>query len=139
MKGRALAIDYGGKRTGLAVSDELRILASPLPAVISTGLAETVAAVVAAVRERNVRTVVVGMPFLLSGMEGAQCARVRLFVSALRAKLPPEIEILEIDERFSTSEAEQLLRPTGKKRKHLKPHLDSTAAVVLLRDYLTRN
>ncbi len=137
MKGRALAVDYGAKRTGLALSDEMRIVATPLEAVVSTSLADTVAGVVAVVTEKKVTTIVLGMPFLRSGLEGSQCAKVRLFLSALKEKLPAGVEIVERDERFTTHEAEALLRPTGKKRKQLKSHIDSTAAVVLLRDFLS--
>ncbi len=136
MRGRVLAIDYGGKRTGLALSDEMRIVATPLEPVVSPSLDETVAGVLAVVTAQRVTTLVVGMPYLRSGLEGSQCAKVRLFVSALRQKLPAGFEIVERDERFTTHEAERLLRPTGKRRKQLKAHLDSTAAVVLLRDFL---
>ncbi len=136
MKGRVLAVDYGAKRTGLALSDEMRIVATPLEPVISASLAETVAGVMAVVEGQKVATIVIGMPFLRSGLEGSQCAKVRLFLSALKEKLPTGCEIVERDERFTTHEAERLLRPTGKKRKQLKAHIDSTAAVVLLRDYL---
>ncbi|RMH02789.1 MAG: Holliday junction resolvase RuvX [Planctomycetota bacterium] len=136
MKGRVLAVDYGGRRTGLAVSDPLRIVASPLPPIDSRSLEETVAAVAAVVREREVRVVVVGMPYLPSGLEGEQCARVRLFLSSLREALPEGVAVESLDERFTTREAERLLRPTGRRRRELKEHIDSTAAVVLLRDYL---
>ncbi|MBC8328959.1 MAG: Holliday junction resolvase RuvX [Planctomycetes bacterium] len=136
MKGRALAVDYGAKRTGLAISDEMRIVATPLEAVVSTSLEETVAGVVAVVASMRVTTLVLGMPFLRSGLEGSQCANVRLFLSALRQKLPAGVEGVERDGRFTTHEAELRLRPTGKRRKQLKSHIDSTAAVVLLRDYL---
>ena len=136
MRGRILAVDYGQKRTGLAVSDALGITATPLASVISESLQETVEQVVATALEKEVRAVLVGMPYLRSGEEGAQCARVRLFLLELRSRLPSDIELFERDERFTTAEADRLLRQTGKKRKDYKKHLDATAAVVLLRDYL---
>jgi putative transcription antitermination factor YqgF len=76
------------------------------------------------------------MPFLPDGREGAQVARVRLFISALETKLPEGTEIEEIDERHSTKEAEAMWRQAGYSKKKAKSYLDSTAAVVLLREYL---
>ncbi len=135
-RGRVLAVDYGMKRTGLAISDAARIVATPLPAVVSEDLAATVAAIVAIAREQEVAAIVVGMPYLVSGLEGAQCARVRLFLSALKEELPPGVALHDQDERFTTREAEELLRPTGKRKRQLKSRLDSTAAVVILREFL---
>jgi len=133
---RILAVDYGGKRTGLAVSDALGIAAHPLPAVVSEDLGETVAGVVAAAVEKEVDLVLIGMPYLPSGLEGAQAARVRLFLGELRRKLPPGTKIEERDERYTTKMAEGLFREVGVRRRRAKPFLDSTAAVVLLREYL---
>jgi len=136
MASRILAVDYGGKRTGLAVSDALGIAAHPLPAVVSEDLQETVAGVVAAAVEKEVDLVLLGMPFLPSGLEGAQAARVRLFLGELRRSLPPGTKIVERDERYTTKMAEGLFREVGVKRRKAKPFLDSTAAVVILREYL---
>lgn len=136
MIGRVLAIDYGAKRTGMAVSDALGIAAHPLPAVVTEDLDETVARIVEVAREKEVQRVLLGMPYLPSGLEGAQVDRVRLFQGSLREKLPAEVEILTRDERFTTAEAEKLLRQGGLDRKRAKPYVDSTAAVVLLRQYL---
>jgi putative Holliday junction resolvase len=139
MAGRVLAIDYGGKRTGLAVSDELGITAQPLPAIVSESLDETVDGIVAHVVERRVPVVLVGMPYLPDGREGAQVDRVKLFISALRKKLPEGTRIDEIDERHTTKEAEAMWRQAGYSKKKAKDFLDSTAAVVLLREYLHLN
>ncbi|KAA3604997.1 MAG: Holliday junction resolvase RuvX [Planctomycetota bacterium] len=136
LRGRILAIDYGAKRTGLAVSDPLGIAAHPLPTVVSESLEETVNAIAEVVRAREVKLVLLGMPYLRSGLEGAQVDRVRLFKTALRQKLPEGMEILERDERFTTAEAESLWRKTGIPRKKAKAAFDSTAAVIILREYL---
>lgn len=139
MSKRVLAIDYGGKRTGLAVSDEMGITAQPLPAVVSEDLDETVDHIARLVRERRVPVVLVGMPYLPDGREGAQVDRVRLFLSALRPKLPEGTRIEEIDERHTTKEAEAMWRQAGFSKKKAKAWLDSTAAVVILREYLHLN
>ena len=135
-RGRVLAVDYGAKRTGLALSDPLGIVASPLPAVLSEDLEETVEAIVALAREREVRTVVVGMPYLPDGREGAQVQVVRLFLGALRPALPEGVELLEMDERHTTAEARSLLREGGVDRRRARERVDSVAAVVLLREFL---
>lgn len=136
MAGRVLAVDYGGKRTGLAVSDFMGITAQPLPAIISESLEETIRGIVTIVEERQIPIVLVGMPFLPDGREGAQVARVRLFISALLPKLPEGTKIEEIDERHTTKEAEAMWRQAGYSKKKAKAFLDSTAAIVILRDYL---
>ena len=138
MKGRVLAIDYGGKRTGLAVCDEMRIVAQPLPAIISTQLQETVKEIAEVVKGRNVKVILCGIPFLPDGTEGAQVANVRFFLGELRKCLGPDILFEEIDERHTTKEAEGMWRQVGYSKKAAKEFLDSTAAVVILREYLAQ-
>lgn len=134
--GRVLAVDYGAKRTGLAISDAAGIAAHPLPAVESEDLDATVAAIAKLAEEREAASVLVGMPYLPSGLEGAQVDRVRLFVAALRARLPASVPIRERDERFTTHAAERMWREAGVSARKARGFLDSTAAVLLLRDYL---
>lgn len=139
MIGRTLAVDYGLKRTGLAVCDALGIAAHPLEAIVSPSLDETVAAIVALVVEREVKRVVVGMPYLPDGREGEQVKNVFVFLDALRAKLPEGVELSHQDERHTTKEARVLLRETGLKGKKAKAKLDSVAATVILRQYLAEH
>jgi len=134
--GRVLAVDYGQKRTGLAVSDPLGIIATPLPAIVSEDLEVTVRHIAEETRAREVRTVVVGMPYLPDGREGSAVQIVRLFLGALRPALPAQVALLERDERHTTHEANALLREGGYNRKQAKNHVDSVAAVVILREYL---
>lgn len=136
MIGRTLAVDYGGKRTGLAVCDPLGIAAHPLSAVVTTDLDETVDAVVRQVRERDVVRLLVGMPFLPDGREGEQAQHVRVFLDALRRRLPERTEVLERDERHTTKEAKTLLREAGLDPRKHKDKIDSLAAVVILREWL---
>ncbi|MCP4093099.1 MAG: Holliday junction resolvase RuvX [Planctomycetes bacterium] len=124
------------KRTGLAVCDALGIAAHPLEAIVSPSLAETVGAIVDLVKEREVKRVVVGMPYLPDGREGEQVKNVFVFLDALRAKLPEGVELMHQDERHTTKEARVLLRETGLKGKKAKAKLDSVAATVILRQYL---
>ena len=138
MIGRILAIDYGGKRTGLAISDALGITAQPMKAVVSPSLEVTVEAIAIFARDRDVKTVVIGMPFLPDGSEGEQGDRVRHFMSSLRAKLAEGVKVVELDERHTTKEAEAMWREAGYSKKKAKEFIDSTVAVILLREYLHR-
>ena len=136
MIGRALAIDYGGKRTGLAISDALGITAQPMKAVVSPSLEVTVEAIAIFAREREVKTIVLGMPYLPDGSEGEQVDRVRHFKTSVKAKLAEGGEIVEWDERHTTKEAEAMWREAGYSKKKAKEFIDSTVAVILLREYL---
>lgn len=136
MIGRTLAVDYGLKRTGLAVCDPLGIAAHPLSAVVSTDLDETVAGILAEVGERMVERVLVGIPYLPDGREGEQAQSVRVFLDALRRRLPERVELLERDERHTTKEAKSLLREAGLDPRKHKDKIDSLAAVVILREWL---
>jgi len=134
--GRTLAVDYGMKRTGLAVCDALGIAAHPLEAVVSLCLDVTVDAIVSLIIERQVQRVVVGMPYLPDGREGEQVKKVFVFLDALRAKLPEGVALTHQDERHTTKEARVLLRETGLRGKKVKAKLDSIAATVILRQFL---
>ncbi|MDA0666978.1 MAG: Holliday junction resolvase RuvX [Planctomycetota bacterium] len=139
MIGRTLAVDYGLKRTGLAVCDALGIAAHPLEAVASYSLNETVQAIVDLVVKREVQRVIVGMPYMPDGREGEQAKSVYVFLDALRLKLPERVELGHQDERHTTKEAKQLLKGSGLRGKKHKEKLDSVAAVVILREFLENN
>jgi putative Holliday junction resolvase len=82
--------------------------------------------------------VVIGIPFELSGREGPRAKRVRVFLDALRAALPPEVPIHEEDERFSTVTAERVLIDADVSRKRRKEVIDKQAAAVILQGWLDR-
>lgn len=139
MIGRTLAIDYGLKRTGLASCDPMGITAQPLPAIVSSSLNDTVVAVLAHVKERQIVRLLIGMPYMPNGREGEQAQNVHLFIDACRKALPEGFDIQHQDERHTTKEAHMLLRETGLKGKKKKAVLDSTAAVIILREFLATN
>jgi len=130
---RVLGIDHGTVRVGLAISDELGVLARPL---------ETVAAEVAVrrigevVKELGVAVVVVGWPLRMDGSEGAATERVGKFIDRLRRALPAGVEVRTCDETLSTVTAAERLRAAGKKSKHQRPVIDHAAAAVILQEYL---
>ena len=134
--GRILAIDYGKKRTGLAISDKLGIIANPLSPISTSSPKLLIDEIASIIEERNVKTIVCGIPYLPNGEEGEQVVEVRSFLSALQTKVKRKINFAEIDERHTTKEAENMWRQVGFNKAKAKNQLDSTAAVIILREFL---
>jgi putative Holliday junction resolvase len=124
---RALALDYGAARTGVAVSDATGTLARPLCVVDRAGSEAGIARVAALVAEHGVEVVVVGLPLTLRGEHGAQARETEIFVEALRGRLDVPVETE--DERFTTTLAQQ----TGGRAPE-----DALAAAHLLQGWLER-
>src|SRR5574341_1953791 len=90
--GRLLALDYGSRRIGLAVSDPLGITAQPLPALMREGDEKDIEAIAAVADEKEASAVVIGLPLLPDGNEGTQAVRVRKFVAKLRERIDLPVE-----------------------------------------------
>lgn len=129
-KGRLLALDVGTKRIGVAVSDELRMIAQP-HSTLNRGKT-AVPRIVALLSELGVRKVIVGLPLRLDGGEGEQAADARRFAAKL-AEQTPGIDIVLWDERLTTVEAGERMQSGGRKQKH---DIDAVAAAVILESYL---
>ncbi|MBX3729114.1 MAG: Holliday junction resolvase RuvX [Candidatus Sumerlaeia bacterium] len=128
--GALLALDVGDRRIGVAVS-ESGVIAKPLGAVERTGRKATLDALEALVRQYDVRRAVVGLPLLEGGVAGEQAEKTRAFVRSLQRRLPG-LEVVEWDERHTSSEAREILGPG-----RLEPgRIDSVAAAVILQEYL---
>ncbi|MGN0829444.1 MAG: Holliday junction resolvase RuvX [Akkermansia sp.] len=130
MQHPALAIDYGEARIGIAASDPCGILAHPVES-IDRAKTEPIARIGELVRQRGIRTLVVGLPLRLDGSEGSACAKVRRFAAALRAALP-ELPLEFQDEFLSTATAQEKLHAVGKKSRQFRPIIDQAAAVEIL-------
>jgi len=134
---KALGIDYGDARIGVAISDDLGMMAHPVETIANDDPKnrpeDRIADLVA---ERKVDMVVIGMPFRMDGSEGDATAKVRNFIEKLQAVLPDGVEIEEIDERLSTVEAQSQLKASGRKAKDSKQVIDQVAATVILQDWL---
>ena len=131
-----LGLDLGATRTGVALSDELRMLAHPLE-TIESGSAETVARrVQKIVAERKVDCVVVGLPKQMNGALGLAAANAQRFVAKLRPLI--SCEVVTWDERLSTVAAERALRDAGKKTRATRGIRDQVAAQIILQSYLDR-
>ncbi len=135
---RALGVDLGRRRIGLAISDASGVLARPLEVIEATGraqLARVVEAVGrAAAEEDGLGLVVVGLPRRLDGTPNDQTAAVTAFVEALRARIPQPVVVQ--DERLSSVEAESRLALRDRDWRSRKKKLDAAAAAVILQDYL---
>lgn len=132
---RILCIDYGKRRCGVAVTDELRISAGPL-ATVSAG--EIVQFILNYVKVNAVDTIIIGKPTTLRGEPSESWRYIEPFSRALRSRLPGNIEIKFYDERFTSSIAHQamLAGGLGKKARRDKATVDRTAATIILTDYL---
>ena len=134
--GGVLAIDHGAKRAGFAVADALRIAPVPLAAWRGPGgepgLLDQVAKLL---EEREIATLLVGLPLDMDGGEGARAREVRAFAARLGARFPAQAVVLH-DERLSTKSAEELLRETGLSPEERRARRDSVSAMVILRDWI---
>jgi len=130
---RILGIDHGTVRVGLALSDELGLLAHLLETVPEPQALRRIPEVV---RERGVSAIVLGLPLRLDGTEGSAAERVRVFLGALRTHLPAELPVHLRDESLTTVTAAERLRAAGRKAKNQRPVIDQAAAAVILQEYL---
>ena len=130
-----LGLDYGGKRIGLAVGDTHLSVASPLVTVAARGqVGEDVRAVLECARDYQIEAFVVGLPLNMDGSEGEQAKLTRRFGEALAHVTGLPVHYW--DERLSTAEARELLRPAELTRKKRKARLDRVAAQVILQNFL---
>lgn len=134
---RIMGIDYGTKRTGVAVTDPLQIIASGLATISTDSLFEYLADYF---ENESVEKVVVGMPTHADGSPVPVTHRVVGFVRRLK-KEHPAIEVVTHDERYSSSKASEIIGNSGykKKKRHDKTLVDKIAAAVILEDYMKQN
>ena len=132
--GRIIAIDYGKKRTGLAVSDPLKMIAGGLVTVPSQ---EVIAYLKTYIREQDVELFVLGEPRQMNYQPSENGERVRLFKRKL-AKEIPSIEIKMVDERFTSVLAHQAMIDGGlkKMKRQDKALVDELSATIILQTYL---
>ena len=127
-----LALDFGRARIGVAISDELQLLAHPLETIPANERATS--RVVELVRERIVEHVVAGIPKRMNGQIGTAATEALEFVEKLRTVLP--CPVVTWDERLTTVAAHRALRDAGKKTRHTRGYIDQVAAQMILQSYL---
>ncbi len=129
---RIMGLDVGDSRIGVAVSDPLGVLASPLTIINRTDDDKAINEITAIIHEKGVEMVVAGLPLNLDGTRGAQAQKTEIFVNLLRSHL--EIPVALRDERLSTVTAKERLKETRRTGKHTPD--DAAAAAVILQSYL---
>jgi len=131
---RILGLDFGRARIGVAISDELLMLAHPLETIPANE--EPASRVAEIVREKQVDHVVAGIPRQMNGQIGTAATEVLEFVEKLRAILP--CPVVTWDERLTTAAAHRALREAGKKTRNTRGYVDQVAAQMILQSYLDR-
>jgi len=135
--GRILAIDYGRKRLGLALSDELRLTARPLMILSRSNRQNDLRRLRELCRQHEVRQIIVGHPLLLTGAESEMAAETVRFAGRLRKHLGIAVEL--VDERLTSWDASQMQNAANSSAHHHSSSLDDIAAAIILRDYLQRS
>lgn len=141
MKTRIVGIDWGAARLGIALSDEQKIIATPLKTITAEKKSEATAKKVLAELLAHAETgrytieqIVVGLPLMMSGKSGFQADEVKHFIAQLQALT--SIPIVPWDERLTTSMAERSLKESSLSRKRRSQVVDSVAAIIILQSFL---
>jgi putative Holliday junction resolvase len=129
-----VALDVGQARIGVAVSDELEMLASPHSTIRRTSNAAAIAAIARVVDASGAEQVVVGLPVSFDGKLHTQAQSVQAFAEKLRARL--SVPLVYADETLSTVRAEEQLRAAGVRPERIRERIDAAAAAVILQEYL---
>jgi putative Holliday junction resolvase len=131
---RLMGIDYGTARIGIALSDELQMLAHPAETIVVARSADPAARIAALVLEKNVERIVVGLPRHMNGSAGVSANEAKNFAEKLRATV--KCEVRTWDERLSTVGAHRVLREAGKSSRQTRDYVDQVAAQMILQSYL---
>jgi putative pre-16S rRNA nuclease len=131
---RILALDHGTKRIGVAVSDELQMIAQPLEFIPAEPFSSFLDRLKQLLAEKEVELVLVGMPRNMNGTYGPAALKVEQFVSVLRAAIT--VPVKTWDERLTSAQANRFLIEGNVRREKRKEKVDQMAAAILLQSYL---
>ena len=134
---RIMGLDYGDKTVGVAISDELLITAQPIETVErerANKLRKTYQRLESLIAEYGVEKIVVGNPLNMNGTEGERVELARAFAEELQRRTG--LEVVMVDERLTTVEANRILEETGVAHSGRKEHIDKMAAAIILQSYL---
>ena len=131
---RYLAIDHGTRRMGIAVSDELKLIAQPLEFIPSEPFAAFLARLQQIIAEKQVSLIIVGMPRNMDGTYGPAAQKVQEFMRVLAQAIP--VPIQPLDERLTSVQANRVLIQGQVRRNERKQKVDAMAAALLLQSYL---
>jgi len=131
---RILSLDHGTRRIGVALSDELKLIASPLEFIPAEPFAEFLKRLKQIISEKEIELIIIGMPRNMDGSYGPAATKVREFIGALQEAIT--IPIKTLDERLTTVQAQRFLIQGNVRRNQRKEKVDKTAAAILLQSYL---
>jgi len=131
---RILALDHGTKRIGVAVSDELKMIAQPLEFILAEPFADFLKRLKEIIRDKEVEVILVGMPRNMDGSYGEASLKVEAFIAVLRGAVTVPIQTW--DERLTSAQANRVLLQGGVRRDQRKQKVDKMAAAILLQSYL---
>ena len=134
---RLLGIDYGTVRIGLALSDPTGTLASPLPFLPNQSPHQVTQALSELIQTHQITTLIIGLPRNMDGTYGPSAQKVRDFISQIQKDIL--LPITPIDERLTTAQASKQLAGIGLSQKELRKKVDSSAACLILQQYLDRS
>ena len=136
---RSIGLDIGDKRIGVAISDPLGILASPLLVLEHKDDKADIAAILKIVNQYQVEHIIVGLPQSMDGSMGAQAEKVKLFAEKLKHQSPLPVEFR--DERLTTVSAKQMIQEaaTKKSARNRKREYDTAAAAIILQSFLNES
>lgn len=139
---KAIGLDVGDKRIGVAVSDDLLLTASGLSIIERVGIRKDADKIIDLIRQNNCNIVVMGLPRNMDGSIGFQAEKVLDFKTMLENKLSSlgfsHVSVVTVDERLTTVQAERILLEGNVSRKKRKEVIDKQAAVLILQSYLNR-
>ena len=133
---RILAVDWGERRIGLAISDPTGVIATALPTLIVGGRSDALAGVAKVAAETEAECIVVGLPLLMSGARGSAAEAASAFAEALAARTQLTVETY--DERLTSAMSQRRLQEAGVRTRRAREKVDQGAALALLQSYLQR-
>ena len=131
---RILALDHGTKRIGVAVSDEMKMIATPLEYIPAGPFADFLARLKEILREKEVELILIGMPRNMDGSYGPAALKVQEFVAVLKTSVTVPLKTL--DERLTSVQAHRFLSQSGMKAKQQRAKVDQSSAAILLQSHL---
>ncbi len=129
-----IGLDIGDKRIGLALAEEGGTLAVPVCTMERTSLRQDLRRIAWFLRERNATLIVAGLPISINGTLGPQARRTQRFLELLKQETQLPVEMM--DERYTSSEAHRMMHSRGAQPSRRKGEVDSTAATIILQEYL---
>jgi len=131
---RILALDHGTRRIGVALSDEMKIIASPLEFIPAEPFDQVITRLGEIIRQKEVELILIGLPRNMDGTCGPAAQKVKDFIAALQSRLSTPMKTW--DERLTSAQANRVLLEGNVRRDQRKQNVDKMAAAILLQSYL---